>query len=593
MVAMAIGGRRVETYYGRDLLEVRTTLHLAVRLAVRANQVLLVSGAAVAGAALWHSVLPAFVLLDVVTWWVLRRSDRFGLAWRLPLDALDAAFWTLSPRPLSGHYDWAVLIAVPLALEAGVRMGWRSFVVPATITAATAVAAETAGKPIRWSPVWWVVLAVLMGMAFYRYCRHLDERAEQDRRRQATAARRRAYLAGQNQVAMGASSAVDAIEGLVPVLGRPRAGSALSRLADGWKSQLSASTAQEANYLQVALLEWERVHNLHPDLSSLVEVRVAEGQGTTLLTATQARQLVAEMERLGLRGRVAVRLRDAETPRLPGQVLRLEVGGRPLVVPADPRGTTPPIDPCAVTYFYLATLLLVTLLAEFGGAAPLAVALGIAMCAVAGTVSHRRIVTHGERARLGVFVLAVAVATILTLLAATMRHPVTRDGDPILPFGTGLLLLSFLGGFYWPSLARWRWLMPTAFVANVALGVAVFAIPSLITARALAASVIYNGFPVFPCGHLARALERAASRHAAATDVVDEGAERDAFLEGREAVVNLVRQAHDDAMGELRLVEPRLDASVAALAAARLEEVERRLRTIESESESSWSTTTR
>ncbi len=177
---------------------------------------------------------------------------------------------------------------------------------------------------------------------------------------------RRAYLGGQNRVAMGASSAVDVIEGLVPVLGRPEGGSALWRLAGGWKSRLSASTAQEVTYLHVALLDWERAHNRHLDLSGLVRVHLDEGQVTTLLTALQAAQLFTALDGLELRGRVDVRLGGPEDGRLPGSALRIDVGGRPVTVRADRRAAPPPLDPCAVTYFYIASLTLISLSPAFG-----------------------------------------------------------------------------------------------------------------------------------------------------------------------------------------------------------------------------------
>ena len=589
---MAGGGRRVETYYARGMLEIRTSLHLAVRVAVRVNQLLQHSGAASEGTGLWRAALPAFLVLDVVVWLVLRRNDRFGLSWRLPLDAADAAFWTASPLPENGSYDWAVLIAVPLAIETGVRVGWSGLVVPAGLLLSTGAAAAAAGKPISPIGVGWIVLCVAFGAAVFRYCRHLDQRAELEHQRVLGAMRRRAFLAGQNDVAMGASSAVDAIEGLVPVLGRPQAGSALWRLADGWKSQLSAFTSQEAKYLQVALLEWERLHNRHPDLSGLVEVRLEEGQGTTLLTAGQVRHLARSLDDLHLHGTVAVRLVDHDAVRLPGQALRLDVDGRTMLVRSDPGAKPPPFDPCAVTYVYMVVLCMAATLEPLGDMPLPAATAGGLTCVVAGLVSHRWIVTRGERARLRVFLLAVAVGTVLTLLTAFHEQPVTTDGEPLLGFGISLLLLSFLGGFYWRSLAGMRWILPAAVVGNLVLGLLVYPVPSPISARSVVASLAYNLFPLFPCRHLALALERAGGRHNASLEALDEGAVRAAFLAGRESVVGLVREAREDALRQLERLEPRLDAQIAELAANRLEEVDRRLRGIEAQGASSSSTTT-
>jgi len=575
MAPMAGSGRWAEAYYVRGSIEIRSTLHLSLRLGVRLNQLLQHTGGASAGTGLWRAALPLFVVLDIVSWRRLRRSDNFGLAWRLPLDAADVAFWTASPLPIGGH-DWAVLIAIPIGIEAGVRLGWRGVAVPVAIFLPSVVTAAVFDRAPGVMGFGWITLSVVMGVAFFRYCRHLDRRAEAQQAAVRAARRRRAYLAGQNRVAMGASSAVDAIEGLVPVLGRPAPGSALWQLADGWKTQLSESTAQEARYLQVVLLEWERARNRHPDLSALVELRIDEGDGTTLLTATQVGQLERILDDLALRGPVAVRLRDTGAPRLPGQDLPLVVDGRLVTVPADRRAAAPPIDPCASTYLYLATLCLIGLIPAASGMPVPAALAGMATSAVVGIVSHDRIVRHGEAARVGVFALAILAGTVITALTAFARSPINREGDPMVGL-SALLLLSFLGGFYWTSLRGWRWLVPASMAWVLALAVAVFPAPSAMNGRALLSAVIWNVFPFFPCRHLARALAGAGTRHAVAVRLGDEDAEQAAFTDGQEWVVGLVRQARDDALGQLRAMAPQLDRGIVELAGDRLEEVDRRL----------------
>ena len=589
---MAGRAGRVDAYYVRGMLEIRPTLHLAQRLGVRANQLHQQTVAGTPGAGWRCLAVMAFVVLDVVVWRVLRHSDRFGLRWRLPLDAADAAFWTTSPLPASDDYGTAIMVAIPLAVEAGVRLGWRGLLVPTALLLVTGFTATLVGKPVHLIAIGWLALGVGVGVAFYRHCRLLDERAEQSRERTLAAARRRAYLAGQNQVAMGASSAVDAIEGLVPVLGRPLAGSALWQLADGWKTNLSASTAQEATYLQVALLEWERVHNGHPDLSGLVRLRVPEGQGTTLLSAAQARELHRALHGLDLRGRVVVGLAEPDAARLPGQALELRVNGRTILVPADERPDPPPFDPAAVAYLYVMILTLAGILPKIADAAVPAALAGGALCALAGIYSHRRILTVGEKARPGVLKLAVAVATVLTLLSGFAHAPFSADGDALPGYGTALLLLSFIGGYYWRSLGRWAVVVPLSAVVNVALGVLVFPVPSAVSGRIVLATVAATIYPFFACVHLAGSLERATARHESSIQTIDEDAERAAFVDGSESVVGLVHQARDDAMRQLKVLEPELDARIAALAADRLEEVEQRLRTITVGRESSSSTTT-
>lgn len=579
---MRRGERRLDTYYARGMLEIRTSLHLSIRLAVRANQALLrYGGAASEGAGLWRAALPAFVVLDLVVWQRLRHSDDSGLRWRLPLDALDAAFWTMSVRPTSGHYDWAVLIAAPLGVEAGVRLGWRGLVVPVAVFAPVSLAALYAGKAVEVTGIFWIVVAVAAGEAFFRYCRRLDDRAEIEHERVMVAARRRAYLAGQNHVAMGASSAVDAIEGLVPVLGRPPGGSALWQLADGWKSELRETTAREAGYLQVALLEWEKRHNRHPDLSGLVAVQVEEGQGTTLLSAAQVDQLYRALDELAPRGTVDVRLHDPRATHLPGQPLALDVGGTTIRLPADRRVALPPFDACFLGYFYVFWLEASSVLRDYGGAPAWVAAVGAMVCVVAGTASHRRLVSRGPAARTAVIAMGIAAALIFTALSAFFRTPLSVEGEPLVDLGPGLLLLSFIGGFYSWALGRRQVVILTGMVGVVVVALVAFPMPSALSARAVAGAIAYNLFPYFPLRHLARAMEQAGIQHQAAIEDVDDGAERAAFLSGRESVVGLVRQAREDALRQLEAIRPSLDARLAELATHRLEEVEQRLRSLE------------
>jgi hypothetical protein len=181
---------------------------------------------------------------------------------------------------------------------------------------------------------------------------------------------------------------------------------------------------------------------------------------------------------------------------------------------------------------------------------------------------------------------------LLTVVSALARSPITTDGQLLLPSVNGTLLLSFLGGFYWDSLAGWRWLVILAMVGGTLFGVAVFPVRAALTPGSLTAAVAWSVFPYFPCRHLARSLRRAQVRHAESVQVADQGAERAAFIAGRRSVVTLVHQARADALRQLTALQPELDPSVAELAADRLEEVGRRLLEIDSEPESSSSTTT-
>src|SRR5215470_10437113 len=86
----------------------------------------------------WHGlgVAAAAVcaLYDVGLAVALRRTGRTALPWRLALDSVDVAAWS---QAIGGSSDVASLVASPLALEAGLRLGWRGLVVPAAVGVVT------------------------------------------------------------------------------------------------------------------------------------------------------------------------------------------------------------------------------------------------------------------------------------------------------------------------------------------------------------------------------------------------------------------------------------------------------------------------
>ena len=263
------------------------------------------------------------------------------------------------------------------------------------------------------------------------------------------AERRRAFLAGQNAVAMGASSAVDAIEGLVPIVGRPTRGSALWRLADGWKAQLSESTAAEATYLQVALLEWERGSQPSPGSDDARRGPRAGGRGHDAALGTPSwpaarrpgwsgpartgpcrslrRPWNTSLEPPSACASVSTRSRFPRTLR------------RGWPESSRGRSSTSSSPPWSSERVF----------PSFGEVPLPAIGMGVSLCLVAGWWSHRRLVRDGPRGGTAVFCGAVVVALALTVLAdVTARQHFSADGDVLLQFGSGTLLLAFYGGTY-------------------------------------------------------------------------------------------------------------------------------------------------
>ncbi|MEA2902501.1 MAG: hypothetical protein QOH36_2388 [Actinomycetota bacterium] len=575
-VGTAGGDRSASTYFARAIVDSRSTIHLSYRLVIRLVQWTAVSGAASPGTGIWRASLPAFVVLDLVTWQVLRRSDRFGLSWRVALDCADIAFWSLSPLPTSQNYDNAVLISIPLSIEAGFRMGIGAMVVPLTVAAVVAPIRILDGRSAHPFTALWLVLGLGVGMAVFSYCRRLDEHAEAERGRRRTADARWAYLVGQNAVAMGADSVVDVIEGLVPVLGRPGEGSALWRLADGWKTRLAADTATQAAYLQVVLLGWESAYNRHPDLAARVQFHLGEGIGTTILTGPQVAWLHAALDRSRLRGTIRVTLTGDAGDRPPGAGLDLEVGGRPIRVPADRAAAVRPVDTGPVAYALIGAQLLAVVLPGRGMVPVAGVGSGIAVCGIAAWWSHRQLLRRGPLARPAILRGAVVAALAVTLLTAPLvTESVNADGDTSY-IALGVMLLAFIGGMYREGLER-RLVVLVGLAAMLVAGLVFALTPGPTNFRSFLCAIAYSVAIYPPCRHISRALARATERHLEATVAEDEEARAAAFLRGQESVVDLVRLARDDARRQLAAVAPRLEPALNELVSARLEEVDRRL----------------
>jgi hypothetical protein len=568
--------RSQATYFANGIVQARTVLHLSYRLSIRFGQFFAVSGAAAPGTGLWRAALPAFVAYDVAGWLVLRRDNRFWFRWRLALDTVDAVFWCLSPWPAAGSYDGAVFVAAPLGVEAGFRRGWKGLLVPAVVGPAVLAARLLAGGPAYPLTTAWLFLAVAMGSALYTYCRKLDMLAADERSLRRAADSRRAFLAGQNSVAMGASSAVDLLEGLVPILGRPEPGSAMWQLADGWKARLGAATRREAEYLQDALLEWERDHNRHPDLSSRAELALEEGAGTTMLTGPQVTALRRMLDGLALRGSVPVSVAGSQpTLRPPGRPLRLRVGAVGVTVPADEVVEQQPVDVGLVVYLLIPAF---ATNAGLTGQVPWwTVLVSAVLCLGAGWWSHQRLVALGTAARPTILRCGVLVGLILTAmfnLRVLTLH--TTEGDSTL-FAAGLVILAFIGGQY--SHMGMRMLSETLVGAGLTTAVAVIAFPGPVGLRSLVLALVWTLGCYYPSmRHMGHAIARGVASHQRAAVAADELFALDAFRDGQREVVSLVRQAHDDARRQL---VARIDGVpptiLQTLAAARLAEVERRL----------------
>lgn len=561
--------------YGTEaLFAVRARFFLTYRLAIRLLQFAAADGGARTGP--WQAALLGFVALDLVQWWFLRNPDRFRLKSRLALDSLDVAVWSFAPYPHGAPYNYAILISIPLALEAGLRSGAAGVVVPAVVIAVTSTARTATGRPLDPQLFLWPVFAVGWGVLLSRYIGRLQRRTEQEWAQRSVAERRRSFLAGQNAVAMGANSVVDVIEGLLPVLGPLEEGSILWHFADAWKPALFQSTKGEAAYLGLVLAEWAADHNTHPDLSSRVDFRMAEGLGTTLLTGEQETTLRSVLSALPLRGSISVSLAGSMTPsRPPGGPVRLQVGTHLIEVPADRQRPPRPYDPAPAAFAIITLLMLADMITM--PVAPLAAAAGGCMALLAAAWAHVRIGRIGEAAQPAIMRVAVIVAVVYTALASlNLERQINQGGLETYPVVAALDLLALLGGFYWGHLNASSRLMTAAGAAAVLtegwllhphrhrpvdLAVATFAVlPLLVTTL-----------------RLAREINSSSARYAFRLQKVQGRTQQEAFDDGRTSVIDLVRRARDEAQARLTSNQDSLSPQLAAYSRDKLEEVDRRL----------------
>lgn len=550
------------------VLECRAPLHLGYRWATRAYEAVLGYRA---GSTRQMAAAAACALGDGLVGLALVRSRRVGLPARLAADAVDAAAWSLAVR---GSYDAAVLVGVPLAMEAGMRLGVAGLVAPAASAAFTAAVRARAGRRLGLSAFAWQVLGVAGGRALGYY----EERrwqAESLRHEQELQARSHdAYLTGQSEVAMGADSVVDLLSRTGPLL-EDRAGpTGMAAELASWKAALAATVSRRAAYLGTAVAEWQKRANRHPDLSADVSLDLAEGQGTAVLSGTQVALLGAGLDGLGLRGRHQLVVEDAGGP---GRDRRLRLGRHLLVLPADPATRALAFDPgpalLAISADWYLSALSPTL-----EAAPLWAGMPPGLCCAALAVwADRLIRQNGPAARSSILAATLAVSAVqTTLVTPTMAYPLTDQGLARFPTTAILPPVLILARLYWAdlSLAQRRATLAGA-LGLVALSWALFPVPVGVI-DALAANLWVIG--VIPAvASVARALraqsatlaEELAGREKALTEA--------AYAEGRSAVLDLVARVRSGLWQRYHQDAPGTDPCLRAEAGRRLAEVDRRL----------------
>jgi hypothetical protein len=285
-------------------LSQRARFHVAYRIGARAYDAVIRSRAG-----LRRPLRRAIVLsiYDAAGAGFLRRDNSYHRALRLFGDAFDVA---LASIPFE-HYDPAVLVGVPLAVEAGIREGISGLWVPLVSGTVTAGVRRRRGRPLSLWAFRWQAMAVLTGIGLAAYEGREREAAASAAIAGIEARVRESYVAGQNDVAVGADTVLDLLCRTAPLVASPSAREAPGRALAGWKQALAEQTTTRAAYLGTVVSRWASLHNAaSSDLSSDAVVSLADGDGTAVLTASQATWLAGSLDTLELRGDVRIGFAD-------------------------------------------------------------------------------------------------------------------------------------------------------------------------------------------------------------------------------------------------------------------------------------------
>lgn len=564
--------------FGRTLLRKRARFHTTIRLATRIAQVGLARGSrssrrrTVIGAV-------ASALVDVGVGAVLRSSEEFALWPRLVADAADTAVWSL------GHdrADLASLTGTPLAMEAGVRLGRRGVVVPAVNAGVTSVLRAARGRPISLASFRFQTMAVGCGAGLARYEESRHKAALARRRHEVDARCQQAYLAGQNDVAMGADSIIDLLSRTDPLMvsvarGRTALGETTGRQLAAWKQSLATTTERHAAYLGLVLTQWQRSRNgARADLAADVTFDLAEGDGTLTLTPRQAATLMTVLDALPLRGTVPVSPLRPGTIVDPNLAIRLTIGDQVIEIPPDPHSELTPFDVGPLGFVTAALWTLDGLLPTGPRADARLVGPLAATEVLLVAWSHRLVAREGREAHLRVLAMAL-VAGVLDCVAITtsMRETRSADGVPFFPASASITPAMLMLPLYWCDLSPLqRQLIVGVLVATVALGVALH--PDRPPLRHVALELLWPLSALISMASVDATFVAEERRLRSRTDAGDEASIAEAFDKGRSTVIDLATAGYQRTSEEFARVRGDLEPDLVAEIGRRLDEVAKRL----------------
>lgn len=295
------------------------------------------------------------------------------------------------------------------------------------------------GHRLRLAHLGWGLLMVATGAAIARRQQHLGRATAKAAANERSARFAAAELAGANDLAVTTDSIVDRLQRATALLEPGLRGSATRtnggdghrsssrRLTAEWKADLARRTRGEANYLVDALLGWQKRHNLHPDLSTVVRFDLTEVDPGLVIDHAQRRQLETCLEEWALRGRLTVRLTEQRSG------LRLAIDDQELALPRS-AGTVTTADPAPSGLLSGALVPLAALAPATGGCPPWAVLPGPILALAIARWAERRLRDEGPAARVAVAWASAGLASGTALLmAGRARSPLGEDCTVLSP----------------------------------------------------------------------------------------------------------------------------------------------------------------
>lgn len=519
----------------------RARVHAALRAAVRAYELATMRHP---DGTLRLKRFAASVALDLGLGAALQRSDRSLLAVRLPLDIIDTVVWG---HDIPSPPETPTLIGVPLALEAGVRYRLAGLVVPAASWVGLAVARRGNRRGTPLTSVAWQALGV--GTSWLLESYEGEQRKVSDAQAAEVAAARRssAYLAGQNEVAMGADSVVDElgrIEHILATVSQPAAAPATGRALAAWKANLAEATEAETVYLGTFLARWERSHR-QPDLSADVYLELPAGAGTTILTSTQAAWLTKAFDALAPRGSVTVDVAP-DAQRVPGDAIRLLVGDVPVVVAADQERQLASVDarPVVVLTGFSWSM---SSASRSHGHVPLRFALPASSLSLALAWWAQRGLDDRTVTEHQILLTSLAVAGIQAVIVAPhQRQLFNSDGLRHFPIQPNLMAPALLAATYRRRLTPGR-IGQILAVASAAVGASLVAMEEPVPLRDFVLGMAWVAAAFFSVGRVQAEVEQANDRRAESQARSARLDLEQAWLDGRQSVLDLVFRSWLDA----------------------------------------------